>query len=550
MFDIFYTFYYFFVYYLSYWIVFLGIMFYVIQTLKFFIKQLIGYDLWTYSDNGFRSCQNNSFYDIDTQFYSIDYYQFDIIDMIYYHHNFLEPKMLTVEQHFYYDRHYESSNREDDDHDLYHFMSAYIVPLQHQYYLLEHYWPSADYGSYFNRFHNNFYDLEGEFKYIAQDYKILWPIYLKYLSSREAIYKENVYESKILQYYFNDDCSENITFMWYKAPTSFSTTIPIDKRHFWKKEYRTFDLLPPPTELRFTNYMKWFLLQKKYDEAKFDYDMFCGLSPYELFDKDFYEIFVTPENNIIDFQTKRYHYIENIDDDYPDCINSDNGLNYFFDINFLFSRYQQERIRTFDFDLDKPTDPFDFFSFSFSDRFILIWYYLILVVVGFCLIFLIFVCYHCYFCYYTAVDPRYNEIPYIRMLARSLNRGLDNDYYNSYRDLIFHFNNISDKVCVINELNEKTKSILSGFAKHKINSVDSMLDNDFFRGRCRNVELEREYKLMRHRQTAYMKYNPLYEKKKQHIFFGWTWVKAVHPHLSKPIIIPDTDRERWDFFIK
>lgn len=104
------------------------------------------------------------------------------------------------------------------------------------------------------------------------------------------------------------------------------------------------------------------------------------------------------------------------------------------------------------------------------------------------------------------------------MLARSLNRGLDNDYYNSYRDLIFHFNNISDKVCVINELNEKTKSILSGFAKHKINSVDSMLDNDFFRGRCRNVELEREYKLMRHRQTAYMKYNPLYEKK-NNIFF-------------------------------
>ena len=73
-------------------------------------------------------------------------------------------------------------------------------------------------------------------------------------------------------------------------------------------------------------------LQKKYDEAKFDYDMFCGLSPYELFDKDFYEIFVTPENNILDFQTKRYHYIENIDDDYPDCINSDNGLNLSKDI--------------------------------------------------------------------------------------------------------------------------------------------------------------------------------------------------------------------------
>jgi hypothetical protein len=28
-------------------------------------------------------------------------------------------------------------------------------------------------------------------------------------------------------------------------------------------------------------YMTWFLLKCKYDEAKFEYDVFCNLSPYE-----------------------------------------------------------------------------------------------------------------------------------------------------------------------------------------------------------------------------------------------------------------------------
>ena len=94
------------------------------------------------------------------------------------------------------------------------------------------------------------------------------------------------------------------------------------------------------------------MLQSKYDEAKFDYDMFCGLSPYELFDKNFYEIFVTGENNLIDLHTKRYQYIENIDDYYPDYSNSDNSLNYSFDINFLFTNYQQLRVKNFEFDFD------------------------------------------------------------------------------------------------------------------------------------------------------------------------------------------------------
>lgn len=547
MFDIFYTFYYFFIYYLIYWISFLGIIFYITQTLKFFIKQLIGYDLWTYSDNGFRSCQNNSFYDIEHQFYSIDYYQFDIIEMIYYHHNFLEPKMLDSEQHFYYDWHYESRVREDDDHDLYGFMSAYIVPLQHQYYLLEHYWPSDDYGSFFNRFHNDFFDLEYEYKFISQNYKILWPIYLKYLNSRETIYKENLYESKILQYYFNSELTENLTiYAWSKAPRSF-LTIPKDKQHFWKKEVRTFELLPPPKELCFTNYMIWFILQSKYDEAKFDYDMFCGLSPYELFDKTFYEIFVTGENNLIDLHTKRYQYIENIDDYYPDYINSDNSLNYSFDINFLFTNYQQLRVKNFEFDFDKPNDPFDFFSFFFIDRFIIIFHYLLLIVFYSCVFFLFCVCYYCWFNYYTIFDPYFREIPYIRLLTRSVGNYLYNDTYNSYRDLVFHFNNIDQSSSFIFE---KNKNILLGFAEYQINNIIDNQNTEFFRGSCRNIELEREYKLMRQRQTAYLKFNPLYEKQPQHIFFGWTWVKKMYPHLSKPIIIPDTDEERWKFFIR
>jgi hypothetical protein len=60
-----------------------------------------------------------------------------------------------------------------------------------------------------------------------------------------------------------------------------------NKKFFWKKESRTFDLIEPSHELCIKKHMTWFLLKCKYDEAKFEYDVFCNLPPYDIFDSNF-----------------------------------------------------------------------------------------------------------------------------------------------------------------------------------------------------------------------------------------------------------------------
>jgi hypothetical protein len=72
----------------------------------------------------FRLCPNNTLYDINSDTYILDYEYIDISDMIYYHKNFLVSNRLELI--YYFDLFHETKNREDDDHELYGFMSTYI----------------------------------------------------------------------------------------------------------------------------------------------------------------------------------------------------------------------------------------------------------------------------------------------------------------------------------------------------------------------------------------------------------------------------------------
>ena len=119
--------------YLIYFTVFFYFNYILVTLLKFFIKTLIGYDLWTYVDDSVRLCPNNTFYDAYTNSYILDYEYFDISEMVYYHDNFLDP---DLEKKYYFDFYPEFKNREEEDHELYGLMSTYIIPLQHKYYIL------------------------------------------------------------------------------------------------------------------------------------------------------------------------------------------------------------------------------------------------------------------------------------------------------------------------------------------------------------------------------------------------------------------------------
>ena len=410
--------------YVIYFIILFYFNYLVAKTLKFFIKHLIGYDLWTYIEDSFRLCPNNTIYDISSDTYILDYEYININEMIYYNKNFLAPYQLEL---IYYSGYiHETKNREEDDHELYGAMSTYLIPLQYKYYTLEHYWPEDEKVSImFPNFHD-FEDLKSEFKFIYEDYKSLWPNYKKFLHTRELFYNDNLYDSKILQVYFYN------AFRYIKAPLSYLIMLN-NKKIFWKKESRTFDLIEPSQELCRKKHMTWFLLKCKYDEAKFEYDVFCNLPPYEVLDSKYYDFYVTSDYNLIDLQTKRHQYLENKDEYFFDFINSRNLINYYFQNN-LFSEFYQQRFYDCEYDFDKPFDPFDYLFFLFVDRALLMVAYLFMFYYYCFFFFFFFFFFYCWYQHIYAFDfDLYVES--VRMLTRNKNY---NDY-SDYNSLIFNY---------------------------------------------------------------------------------------------------------------
>ncbi len=406
------------------------------KILKFFIKHLIGYDLWTHIDDPIRLCPNNTSYDINSDTYILDYEYINISEMIYYHDNFLDPTLDLIYQ---FDLFHETKNREDDDHELYGLMSTYIIPLQYKYYILEHYWPEDEKSSIISPNVHDFKDLQSEFKFIYDDYNSLWPTYKKFIHTRELFVNDKLYNSKILQFYFYK------AFKYIKAPFKYWYMLH-NKQAFWKKEHRTFDLIEPSQELCHKKYMTWFLLKCKYDEAKFEYDVFCNLSPYEVFDSNYYDVFMSSHYNLIDMETKWHQHLENKDTYFFDLANSENLINYYFSVN-LIANYNKTRFIECDHEYDKPLDPFDYLFFLFVDRGLLMVGYLI-IFYYYCLCFFFFlVCYYCWYHHIYSFDFNLYIEP-LRMLTRN------NQYndYNDYKFLIFNYTktDISDFFYEIN----------------------------------------------------------------------------------------------------
>lgn len=76
-------------FYLIYFIIFFYFNDFIVKIFKFFIKYLIGYDLWIYVEDFFCCCFNNIVYDVNNDIYILDYEYKNINNMIYYNKNFL-----------------------------------------------------------------------------------------------------------------------------------------------------------------------------------------------------------------------------------------------------------------------------------------------------------------------------------------------------------------------------------------------------------------------------------------------------------------------------
>lgn len=416
------TFLYFFIHLLIYFLILFYLHYYIIELIKFVIIKTSINDIWTYFDDCYRQCTNETFYDNYMDIYILDYEYFEIIDMIYYHNNFLDPDM---EWYFYFEFMHEMRTREDDEHELYGLMSTYIVPLQYKYYLLEHYWPSDEYGYYLKKNFYDFNDLMYEFKFFQEEYFDLWFDYEEDIHSRTLFYDYELYEDNILQVYIYD----KNTNAFLKQPLS-ELIINEKKNIFWKKESREFTLEKPSEELSVKKYMTWWYLQRDYDLAKFEYKVFCNLSPYEFFDKKFYDFFICNNYNLIDLRTKYCQYVETKDEYFNDYINRSHDLTYYFKLGFIY-KYKHEIL--FQADTDPLNVPFHYLHFNFRDRGLLMFIYLLLLSKFLFIFFLFLVCYFCFSYYYYAFDFNLH-LNYIRLLSRTK---MLNDYIN-YKDLIFN----------------------------------------------------------------------------------------------------------------
>ena len=412
------TFIHFFIDYLIYLLLIFYLNYFISKLLKFFITNIFGFDLWTFFDNSFRDCPNNNYYDNLTNTYILDYEYFEIIDMVYYHDNFYD---ITLEPIFHYDLLHETRTREDDDHELYGFVSTYIIPLQYKYYIIEHYWPEDQSKNFYD-----FDDLVFEFTFFSEEYDNLWENYELDMHTRTLFYNEKLYEFNILQSFIYN----KLDYKYFKLPISQLVIIKEDKKLFFKKKTRIFDLDEPSEELSIKSYMEWFKLKKDYDLLKKEYDVFCNLSPYEYFDHEYYDIRISKLFNLIDCRTKRSQHIESIDEYFLDYINSNSLINFFLKLG-IFIDYKKKSINNTDY--NQINEPFDYLFFNFNERGLLMYIYLLLIFYFLILLFLFLTCWFC-FNYYDYSFDFDLHFSYIRSLTRNKNY---NDYID-YKFLIYN----------------------------------------------------------------------------------------------------------------
>lgn len=437
------TFILFFIDYLIYLLLIFYLNYFISRLLKFFIINIFGVDLWTFVDDSFRDCPNNNYYDNLTDTYILDYEYFEISEMIYYHDNFFDP---TLELIFHFDLLHETRTREDDEHELFGFVSTYIIPLQYKYYILEHYWPSDESGNILIKNFYDFNDLLYEFTFFSEEYDNLWQNYELHRHSKTTFYKDHLYETQILQSF----AYNKFEYKYFKFPISQSIVINEDKNLFLKKKNRTFDHIEPSQEMCIKQYMTWFSLKTEYDKYISEYKVFCNLSPYEYFDHKYYDIRLSKLYNLIDCRTKRSQHIESIDEYFLDYVNSSNLTNYYLKSG-IFIDFKKQTINEVDY--DQQIEPFDYIYFFFHERGLLMYIYLLIIFYFLCLVFLVLTCWLC-FNYYDYSFDFDLHFSYIRALTRNKNY---NDY-NDYKFLIFNsYYSENDITTFFSEKQEKNR---------------------------------------------------------------------------------------------
>lgn len=397
------------------YLIFIALFFYLSflfsNLLKFFITIIFTYNIdYFYIDFLYKST-NNTHYDNLSNCFILDYEYFDLINTINYHPIFF----FNNDQYWHYFYYmYNTKNREDDDHEFYRLLSKYQFSDLDKYYVVEHYMPNKE-G---DRIVRDFYDLDDliyEFTFFSKEYlKFLDEYKFKYdYHYGTVIYKKKLYKKTINYNYFY---TEN-NYGFYRQQEWNSFLENSRNQYIKKKEVPKFALSEPTEEMSIKHYINWWLFKKEYDNYKFEYDLFISLSPYEWFDRRYYDLF--SPNHLFDSNTNILQTVEHRDEYFFPRKNHFNGQNYYYSLTMFFKKL-----------------PFDFLNFNHYEIVLLVFIYLFII---FSFLYIIVLVLTSWFCFgYPVYCIDYPEIHYdfksyfnyTRMLSRTSN--LDYINYNKF----------------------------------------------------------------------------------------------------------------------
>lgn len=396
---------------------------------RFIIKNIFFFNIWFFLDGFIRNSANNSSYNSDNYSFILDYGCFVFNDLVYYDDSFNNDNLHWM---WYYDFLIQYLNVEDDEHELFAFLSTYLVPVCDKFYIIEYFYPDET-ESYYPI---NFYDIndlreEFSFFYESEEYDSLLKIY----QNNDNYFIETYYNLNLNSTNFLQTLSYNESKSKYERNLIWHFFLEKERKETFLKKRNSipFEILEKPIDYKFTviNYVEWLRLTGLYDENKFKLDHYVFLCSYDLFDKDYY--LIKTFDKVIDTETKYSQFYETKDEYFLNQNNQFNHLTYYFDLGFFFG-YENKLIDVEDYDGNEEENFhydgffFDFWDYSFGFQLLLIYIFMINLV-----IFFFFTCWIC-FSYGEYIINYELHFSYIR----NLTRGYFYNDFSDFRELIFN----------------------------------------------------------------------------------------------------------------
>lgn len=336
--------------------------------LRFIIKNIFFFNIWFFLDGFIRNSANNSCYNSDNSSFILDYNCFEFSELIYYDDSFNNENLHWM---WYYDFLIEYCTVEDDEHELFAFLSTYLVPLCDKFYIIEYFYPDETESNYPINFYD-INDLRGEFSFFYESHE--YDSLLQTYKNNDNYFIETYYNLNLNSTNFLQSFSFNEATWKYDRNLVWYFFLEKERKETFlkKRDSIPFEILEKPINYEFQviNYVEWLRLISEYEENKFKLEHYLFLCSYDLFDKSYY--LIKTFDKVIDTERKYSQFYETKDEYFLNQNNQYYHLTYYFDLGFFFG-YEDKLIDIEDYDgnydekEEKADFHFDGCFFNFQD---------------------------------------------------------------------------------------------------------------------------------------------------------------------------------------